>query len=258
MNTSPEIGELAAALALAQGAMRNAPKDATNPHFRSSYASLASILDTIREPLAANELAIVQTPEIRPESDGRLIVMVTRLAHSSGQWIEGTVAAVPKDGSPQAVGSCITYLRRYGVAGLISIAAGDDDDGNASQGNQGNQWTAPKRQPSPKRQQRSEPKPKPEERVVLGLPGGVPRRAPKPRKPAPSKPEHHPSWEKDRPGFCAWCTSEGTNYDAVAMWAEAEGWGRPSGWPQDGRRRLRAEAGDWMERHLIWLEKAAP
>lgn len=238
MNTSPETGELVAALAKAQGALRNAPKDAVNKHFKTGYASLASILDTIREPLAANELAIVQTPEIRPESDGRLIVMVTRLAHSSGQWIEGTVAAVPKDLSPQAVGSCITYLRRYGVAGLISIAAGDDDDGNASQGNQGNQgnqWTAPKRQ------QRSEPKP-----------------TPKPRKPAPSKPEHHPSWEKDRPGFCAWCDGEGTNYDALAMWTEAEGWGRPSEWPQDGRQRLRAEASDWMERHLIWLEKVAP
>ena len=46
MHTSEQVHELAAALAKAQGAMQHARKDASNPHFRSDYATLASILQT--------------------------------------------------------------------------------------------------------------------------------------------------------------------------------------------------------------------
>ena len=68
---------------------------------------------------------------------------------------------------------------------------------------------------------------------------------------------HHPSWEKDRPGFCAWCNREGTNYDDLARWCEAEGWKRPSSWSRNERRRLMNDVDEWLEKHLIWLEKVA-
>ena len=238
MNTSPETGELAAALAKAQRSLRNAPKDAVNPHFRSSYASLASILDTIREPLTANGLAQGQTAQ--PGENGR-IVMVTRLMHgASDQWIEGTVEAMPKDASPQAVGSCITYLRRYGLAALIGIAAGDDDDGNASQGGQGNQ-------------SRPKPKPKPEP------------------EPNPHRRSHHnPSWAGDKRAFSKWACQMCHGADAIndadledAAYRDLAEWilsaevstKKPSAWISADRAALQQDmkAGDMREQFLAWF-----
>ena len=55
MNTQSEnINELAAALSKAQGSMQNAVMNRTNPHFKSKYADLSSVLDAIRAPLSAS------------------------------------------------------------------------------------------------------------------------------------------------------------------------------------------------------------
>jgi ERF superfamily len=52
---------------------------------------------------------------------------VTRLIHSSGQWLEDTASTMLSTGDPQAVGSAITYLRRYALAAVAGVAPEDDD-----------------------------------------------------------------------------------------------------------------------------------
>ena len=131
MNRSESIGKLAEALAKAQHKMHGAIKDSKNPHFNSKYADLASIVDAAREPLATNGLCVIQNAG-RPESG--LVSMTTLLLHSSGEWIESDPLVVQaKDAGPQAVGSCLTYLRRYQLAAMVGIAP-EDDDAEAGEG----------------------------------------------------------------------------------------------------------------------------
>ncbi len=128
MKTSEQINELAAALAAAQGEMKNPLKDSDNPFFKSKYADLAANIDAAKPALAKHGIACVQTPY---SVDGAIGV-ITRLVHASGQWIESdALSAMPKDSGPQAVGTCVTYLRRYQYAPMVGLAA-EDDDGNAS------------------------------------------------------------------------------------------------------------------------------
>lgn len=122
-STSPEIGDLAGALAKAQGMMRGAVKDQKNPFFKSSYADLASCWEACREALSANDLAVIQTTELSDIG----IVIVTTLAHKSGQWIRGKLRMVPQKNDPQVIGSAITYARRYALAAIVGLAQVDDD-----------------------------------------------------------------------------------------------------------------------------------
>lgn len=124
-----DTGKLAEALAKAQGQIRGAAKDTTNPHFKSKYADLASVWEACRKPLADNGLSVVQFTKI--VGDDRQPVLVTRLLHSSGECIEGDTPLLMGKQDMQALGSAITYARRYGLAAMVGIAP-EDDDGNAA------------------------------------------------------------------------------------------------------------------------------
>jgi hypothetical protein len=121
---SEQINELAGALAKAQGQMKNAAMNRVNPHFKSKYADLSSVLDAIRAPLSANGLSIVQTMQ----TGERAITLRTTLLHSSGQFID-TEYPLPLSLKPHEMGSALTYGRRYSVAALICNASDEDDDG---------------------------------------------------------------------------------------------------------------------------------
>jgi len=130
MQRSETIGQLAAALAKAQAAIHGAVKDSKNPHFNSRYADLAAIAEACRKPLSDNELAVIQSPS----ADANLVRMTTLLLHSSGEWIESDVLQVQaRDAAPQAIGSCLTYLRRYQLAAVCGVAP-EDDDAEAAEG----------------------------------------------------------------------------------------------------------------------------
>jgi hypothetical protein len=140
---SPTLGKLAAALAKAQRAIKGAAKDKVNPHFKSKYADLASIWDACREPLAANELAVMQ----RVSSGKGTVIITTQLVHSSGEWVKDRLEVPVAQATAQGQGSAITYGRRYSLAALVGVAADEDDDGNAASGHKPTQ-AAP--QPKPK------------------------------------------------------------------------------------------------------------
>ncbi|HET8729762.1 MAG TPA: ERF family protein [Moraxellaceae bacterium] len=129
MQKSDQINELAAALAKAQGEIENASKNAANPHFKSKYADLAEVINTVRPVFAKHGLSVTQFPSF---ADG-LASVETVLMHSSGQWMSGTASAGVTKMDAQGVGSAITYLRRYSLAAVAGIAQ-EDDDANAAVG----------------------------------------------------------------------------------------------------------------------------
>lgn len=126
MRTSDAINELATALASAQAEMKNAPLNKTNPHFKSRYADLAGIRDTVTPALTKHGIAIVQGTDT---TDGGIVV-VTKLVHKSGQWMESRFP-ISYD-KPQAMGSAYTYARRYSLSAMCAISADEDDDANAA------------------------------------------------------------------------------------------------------------------------------
>lgn len=119
--------ELMAALAAAQGSIENATKGSINPHFKSRYADLAEVLNTIRPTFAAHGLSLVQSTGY----DGSLVSVDTVIGHASGGFVVSTAACVPAKSDAQGVGAATTYLRRYSAAAMCGIAQ-EDDDGNAA------------------------------------------------------------------------------------------------------------------------------
>jgi hypothetical protein len=129
MRTSEEIGSLAEALSKAQGELKNIEKGKVNPHFKSRYADIADGLEVIRPILSKHGLSVVQVTSVN--HDTGMFCLITRLMHSSGQWIESSYPL--PTGKAQEQGSAITYARRYSLFSLVGTAGTDeDDDGNAA------------------------------------------------------------------------------------------------------------------------------
>ena len=127
MNLEHSTPELFTALAKMQGEVENATKGSVNPHFKSRYADLAEVLNTVRPVLAANGLSVVQSPSF----DGTVAHVTTTIAHSGGGYIYGTMSCVPAKQDGQGIGAATTYLRRYSLAAVCGIAQ-EDDDGNTA------------------------------------------------------------------------------------------------------------------------------
>lgn len=125
MNKSQSITHLATALLKFQANVDKIKKDANNPFFKSKYASLSNILDTIQAPLLASGLVISQMPT---DTNG----LATIVIHAeSGEFMESTYIMPVKDiNNPQAVGSSLTYARRYALAGILGLNIDEDDDAN--------------------------------------------------------------------------------------------------------------------------------
>lgn len=132
MYRSDEIKDLVAALVKAQGAMKAAAINKINPHFKSKYADFASCMDACREPLSENGIAVMQFCE----NVGEKLNLVTMLAHTSGQWIKSYLPLLTTAQTMQALGSAITYAKRYALTAALGIVADEelDDDGERSDG----------------------------------------------------------------------------------------------------------------------------
>jgi hypothetical protein len=127
MKMSETIAELATALSKAQGQIEDATKDGLNPAFRSKYADLAAVRAVIREPLALNDLAIMQFPRTRQG----FVEVETMLIHKTGEFVSETLELPVSKFDAHGIGSGITYGRRYGLMSVLCLAA-VDDDGNAA------------------------------------------------------------------------------------------------------------------------------
>ena len=121
--------KLTEALAAAQAEMKNAPLNKINPHFKNRYADLAAIRDATIPSLSKHGLTLTQRCEF---TEGGAYLLITTIAHKSGGKIE-SVYPLPLNVTPQALGSAMTYGRRYTWAALCGIAAEDDDDAETAE-----------------------------------------------------------------------------------------------------------------------------
>jgi hypothetical protein len=130
MNKSESIKNIAGALVKFQSSVSKVAKESNNPFFKSKYASLANILDTIQKPLSECGLAISQFPDAN--------ALTTIILHAdSGEWMESSyVMPVAKQNDPQAMGSAITYARRQSIGSILNLNIDDDDDGEKAMGRQ--------------------------------------------------------------------------------------------------------------------------
>jgi hypothetical protein len=127
MNKSETISELAAALSKAQAEMTGAKKSAKNPFFKSNYANLEEVINTVKEPFANHGLSFVQFPISTEGAAG----VETIIMHESGEYIANEFLLKCAKVDPQGMGSAITYARRYGLQSAVGIPS-EDDDGNAA------------------------------------------------------------------------------------------------------------------------------
>ena len=129
-NESAECNELATALSKAQSEFKVAEKNKNNPFFKSNYADFQSIVAASRPALTKNNLCVIQKIIVTDSQEQQI---VTKLFHSSGQWIQSVSRITPMKTDVQSFSSYITYLKRITYAALIGVVAGDeDDDGEAA------------------------------------------------------------------------------------------------------------------------------
>jgi ERF superfamily protein len=134
MNKSESIINLSKALLKAQKVMGGAVKDSKNPFFKSTYSDYGSVLEVVKGPLNENGILVLQ-PHVN--DPGQPYVETILIHAESGEFLSSCTPVVcAKANDPQAMGSAITYARRYGLQSLLSIPS-EDDDGNAGSGKTG-------------------------------------------------------------------------------------------------------------------------
>lgn len=98
-------------------------KDGKNPHFKSSYATLNEVLDKVKKPLNEAGVLILQLPE----KEG----LRTILRDVSDETQVECFMPYVETTTPQKLGSCNTYNRRYSLVTLLGLED-EDDDGNVA------------------------------------------------------------------------------------------------------------------------------
>jgi len=126
--TQAQHENIATALAAAQSQMGRALKDSKNPHFKSSYADLSSVVGACMPALNANGIAVIQPTT---DDDGGRYVETVLIHGPSGEKLMCRVPLLVNKQDMQGYGSAVTYARRYGLMAMSGVAP-DDDDGNAA------------------------------------------------------------------------------------------------------------------------------
>lgn len=120
-------GKLNAAILKIQTVLRGVKKDSANPHYKSRYADLDSVIEATRELLTDAELVIVQNGVER----GGTAWLETKLIHVPSGETESSLFPLPGD-TPQQMGSALTYMRRYAQLAILNLSQCDDDGEVAS------------------------------------------------------------------------------------------------------------------------------
>jgi hypothetical protein len=102
-------------------------KDASNPFFKSKYATLSHIQEVIKPHLKASGLILVHA--VTGDS-----VTSTVYAVEDGSSVSSAFPFIL--GKPQENGSAVTYAKRYNTAALLNLDTDADDDGNEAQKNE--------------------------------------------------------------------------------------------------------------------------
>jgi hypothetical protein len=124
--TAPEVVTLNIyqKLHCAKQSMGKVIKNATNPHFKRSYADINSIIDTVEPILMDCGLILMQ-----PVKDDKVYTIIIDI--ENGDRFESFMT-LPPITDAQKLGSAVTYFRRYTLVSLLSLQAVDDDGETAS------------------------------------------------------------------------------------------------------------------------------
>jgi hypothetical protein len=127
MKQSEQIDKLYPAFIAFQAEVPSVLKDGNNPHFKSKYATLPAITESVRPYLAKHGLGFTQSLAYR---EGVQLIF-TRVMHTSGQWMEDEGYILnPTKNDPQGMASAVTYARRNTLGATCGIVTEEDDDGN--------------------------------------------------------------------------------------------------------------------------------
>lgn len=144
---SQTITKLMGAMLRVQGAVDGVSKDATNPAFKRKYASLESVVDTIRPACQEHGLVVMQAPGAFREG---VIAVETFIVHAeSGEWIKSALELPLAKVDPQGAGSAITYAERYSLMALFNLPPVDDDANDASRRPEPPRAVTSRAEPSP-------------------------------------------------------------------------------------------------------------
>jgi hypothetical protein len=120
---------LLAALVALQAELPKLPKDKTNPHFKSKFTGLDTIIDAVGPLLAKHGLTWMTLPgrdALGPHLEYRLVYVRT------GEVIDGTIPLLLAKDDMQGLGSALTYGRRYALTCVLNLVSDEDDDGAAA------------------------------------------------------------------------------------------------------------------------------
>jgi hypothetical protein len=136
MNHSEQVNEIAAALAKAQAGIVQPAKTRTamiksdKASYGYKYADLNGIIEAYRQPFSDNGLSVIQSAMTEPD----IVIITTMLLHSSGQWFRSSLTMPVPERRPQALGSAITFGRRYALSAMVGVAPDEDDDATTAEG----------------------------------------------------------------------------------------------------------------------------
>src|SRR6266404_1710003 len=138
---SEEVDKLVQALAKAQGTFPEIERNRTvtvrpksgGQEYQFKYATLSAIIDAIRKPLSNNGLAYTQI--ISHDAETGYYILTTTLWFGN-QFLSSKTPIIAEGQTNQQFGSALTYMKRYALAAILGIAADEDDDGNAADGNE--------------------------------------------------------------------------------------------------------------------------
>lgn len=132
MATADSVKALLKALVSASKTFEAVEKGRTNPHLKNKYSDLGDVLDATKDALLANGLVIIQDPISYPDGEAKMVVR-SRLIHEDGAMLMNEVGVpLAANANAQAVGSAITYGRRYGLKALLGVQDADDDGQSAA------------------------------------------------------------------------------------------------------------------------------
>lgn len=124
MKTSEKIDQLLPDLFKVKASILPLKKEAENPYFNSSYVDLNGVLAGVEDILSANNFILLQPVTGR--------VVETILLHKSGQFVSSDMELVLDKNTMQALGSAVSYSRRYSLVSLLGLKSVDDDGNGAT------------------------------------------------------------------------------------------------------------------------------
>ena len=148
------------ALVKAYSEITSAEFDKVNPHFKSKYASLESVIKAVKPSLVKNGILYRQVSKYTENG-----ICIETIFHGHGAELPTGEIFLPVDKrTAQGFGSALTYARRYSLSLACGIGSEEDDDGNQAEKEVGKK-SVPKKTPVKKAEPVKEEAPVEKEQV---------------------------------------------------------------------------------------------